>query len=237
MPVSLRESQRSPSRAIDSFRAVGAWLIFITVFGFSLPAESKSDTAPSPAKHLLQDFGLTKATESSKEPAILVVANFASGCSCSGGAVVDLARAIRGRSLKLVIIEPMAHERKEPMAHKITEPMAQTTQPTKPTTSSLPRLFERALEITKAQTQFDYVGSANSETFAKWKIAKTPEVLVFDQKGRLAYQGAITADPKGEEPPEAFLSPVLDDLEAGRPARWTKREAFGCALPFGPLAR
>jgi hypothetical protein len=68
-------------------------------------------------------------------------------------------------------------------------------------------------------------------------VAKTPEVLVFDRKGALVYQGAIAADPKGDEQPELFLSKVLDDIEAGRPSRWTKREAFGCALPFGPLAR
>jgi len=198
---------------------------------------SQNETSTTSATRILQDFGLKLTTDQNPESqnmastpssSILVVASFASGCSCSGGAVVDLAHAIRGRKLRLVILEPQA---------QVNRDTTSKSQGPSPQPSSMPRLFQRALEITKSQTEFEFVGSTNSASFAKWKIAKTPEVLVFDREGRLAYQGAITADPKGEEKPEAFLSQVLDDLESGRPARWTKREAFGCALPFGPLAR
>ena len=98
-------------------------------------------------------------------------------------------------------------------------------------------LVRKALDQTKARPEFAYLASSKESSFQKWNIAKTPEVLVFDQKGQLAYQGAIASDPKGDESPEPFLSHVLDDLEAQRSPRWTKREAFGCALPFGPLAR
>ncbi len=147
-------------------------------------------------------------------------AHLASECSCSGGAVVELGKAIRNRKLQLIVVEP-----------KNLESAASEKQ------SPLPRLVQKAMEITQGPVDFIYTSNSEARVFEKWRVAKTPEILVFDRKGALVYQGAIAADPKGDEQPELFLSKVLDDIEAGRPSRWTKHEAFGCALLFGPLAR
>jgi hypothetical protein len=66
----------------------------------------------------------------------------------------------------------------------------------------------------------------------------TPEAFVFDKQGKLRYRGRIDdryvdfgkARP---EPTQEDLRFALDDLEAGRPVKVTRRRGVGCFVEYG----
>lgn len=58
----------------------------------------------------------------------------------------------------------------------------------------------------------------------------TPEVFLFDSKGRLVYRGAIDNDRSGKNITENFLRDALDALLQGRQIAKTVTKAFGCTI-------
>jgi peroxiredoxin len=61
----------------------------------------------------------------------------------------------------------------------------------------------------------------------------TPHMYVIDQKGRLAYQGAIDNDPYGDKKsPMNYVDQALQELEAGKKVSVAETKAYGCSVKY-----
>lgn len=66
----------------------------------------------------------------------------------------------------------------------------------------------------------------------------TPHMFVIDEQGILVYAGAIdnSPDAEGESPTGGtlinYVDAAMEDLDAGRPVRTPKTEAYGCSVKY-----
>jgi peroxiredoxin len=61
----------------------------------------------------------------------------------------------------------------------------------------------------------------------------TPSFFIVDQKGRLAYQGAIDADGDASgKDTRSYVQAALDDLAAGRAVRTPATRPYGCEVTY-----
>ena len=95
---------------------------------------------------------------------------------------------------------------------------------------------------------------ANSEENGKWaktegvklvlddhdgKVGKaygartTPHMYVVDQKGNLAFKGAIDDDPYGEsKAPVNYIDQAVSELKAGKPVSKSDVKPYGCSVKY-----
>ncbi len=64
----------------------------------------------------------------------------------------------------------------------------------------------------------------------KLKVARVPTAVVLDGSGKRIYIGAIDNHKDSRLVKDSYLDEVLDSLAAGKPAKLSATEAFGCAL-------
>lgn len=68
---------------------------------------------------------------------------------------------------------------------------------------------------------------------------RTPTVMVVDDKGVLAYRGAVDNSPdgEGESAPDgklvSYVDQALSDLGAGRPVATSETRPYGCTVKYG----
>jgi peroxiredoxin len=61
----------------------------------------------------------------------------------------------------------------------------------------------------------------------------TPEVYLFDAKGKLVYKGAVDNDRSGENVTSNYLTDALDAMLAGKAVAKTSTNAVGCTIKRG----
>lgn len=81
--------------------------------------------------------------------------------------------------------------------------------------------------------RFPYVVDDTSNVARAFGATRTPEVFLFDAKGRLVYHGAVddnSQDAAAVE--EHWLRDALAAVEAGRPVAVASTKALGCSIKF-----
>jgi peroxiredoxin len=80
---------------------------------------------------------------------------------------------------------------------------------------------------------FPYVVDASSNVARAFGATRTPEVFLFDAKGKLAYHGAV--DDNAHEPDKVenrYLTTALDAVVAGKAVTTAETKALGCSIKF-----
>jgi peroxiredoxin len=80
---------------------------------------------------------------------------------------------------------------------------------------------------------FPYVVDASSGVARAFGATRTPEVFLFDAKGKLVYHGAV--DDNAHEPGKVqnrYLAAALDAVIAGKPVVTAETKALGCSIKF-----
>lgn len=81
--------------------------------------------------------------------------------------------------------------------------------------------------------KFPYAVDATNEVSRSLGATRTPEVFLFDAKGRLVYKGAV--DDNAEKPAEVkkpYLRAALDALLAGEEIATKETVALGCTIKW-----
>ena len=61
----------------------------------------------------------------------------------------------------------------------------------------------------------------------------TPHMYIIDQKGVLAYQGAIDDDPYGDKKaPVNYVDQALQELKSGKKVSVAETKAYGCSVKY-----
>lgn len=62
----------------------------------------------------------------------------------------------------------------------------------------------------------------------------TPHMFVIDREGRIAYQGAIDDDPRGDKKDQAvnYVDRALGSVLAGKPADPSETRPYGCSVKY-----
>ena len=94
----------------------------------------------------------------------------------------------------------------------------------------LPAMKERAKML---GLEFPYVVDASSDVARAFGASHTPEVFLFDRKGKLVYHGAV--DDNAREPEkvtERWLRDALVATAAGKPVAVKETKSMGCSIKF-----
>ena len=93
-----------------------------------------------------------------------------------------------------------------------------------------PAMQERAKSLGLA---FPYVVDASSDVARAFGATRTPEVFLFDRKGKLVYHGAV--DDNSREPEKVtsrWLRDALDATAAGKAVAIKETKSLGCTIKF-----
>ena len=85
----------------------------------------------------------------------------------------------------------------------------------------------------KFEIAYPYVVDASSSVARAFGATRTPEVFLFDAKGKLAYHGAV--DDNAHEPDKVqnrYLTEALDAVVAGKAVATAETKALGCSIKF-----
>jgi peroxiredoxin len=80
---------------------------------------------------------------------------------------------------------------------------------------------------------YPYVVDASSSVARAFGATRTPEVFLFDAKGKLVYHGAV--DDNAHEPEKVqnrYLTAALDAVVAGKVVATAETKALGCSIKF-----
>ena len=81
--------------------------------------------------------------------------------------------------------------------------------------------------------EFAYVMDASSDVARAFGATKTPEVFLFDRKGKLVYHGAIDDNAKAPEKVSArWLNDALVATAAGKAVAVKETKSLGCTIKF-----
>jgi len=80
-----------------------------------------------------------------------------------------------------------------------------------------------------AGMRFPYVVDETSNVARRFGATRTPEVFLFDRRGRLVYHGAV--DDNAHQP-DQVQQRHLDALVAGRPIANAQTRSIGCSIKF-----
>ena len=63
----------------------------------------------------------------------------------------------------------------------------------------------------------------------------TPHMFIIDKDGKIAYQGGIDNDPRGDKGSERvnYVAKALDELTAGKPVSEPETAHYGCGVHYG----
>lgn len=80
---------------------------------------------------------------------------------------------------------------------------------------------------------FPYVVDATSEVARAFGATRTPEVFLFDAKGKLVYHGAVDDSPSNPKAvDEPYLKNALNALVEGKAIPKAQTKALGCSIKF-----
>lgn len=91
-------------------------------------------------------------------------------------------------------------------------------------------MVKRAVEV---GYKFPYVVDATSEVARAFGASHTPEVFLFDAKGKLAYHGAV--DDNAQHPEEVkarHLADAVTAVSTGKRVKNANTKALGCGIKF-----
>jgi len=94
----------------------------------------------------------------------------------------------------------------------------------------MPAMQERAKSL---GLEFPYVMDASSDVARAFGATRTPEVFLFDAKGKLAYHGAV--DDNAHKPAEVttrWLSDALSATAGGKAVAVKETKSLGCTIKF-----
>lgn len=67
----------------------------------------------------------------------------------------------------------------------------------------------------------------------KYGVTRTPELVIIDKAGNIAYHGAIDDDPRGNKPDATnYVKNALDEVLAGKAVSVPKTEPYGCTIKW-----
>lgn len=85
----------------------------------------------------------------------------------------------------------------------------------------------------EAGMRFAYVVDETSNVARAFGATRTPEVFLFDARGRLAYHGAIDDNPhQAEQVQQHYLRDALTAVVAGRAPATPTTRSIGCTIKF-----
>ena len=85
--------------------------------------------------------------------------------------------------------------------------------------------------------QFPYVVDATSDVARAFGAARTPEVFLFDAKGKLVYHGAIDDNAQHPEQVKArYLTDAVAAVAAGKKVKTAETKALGCGIKMRAVA-
>ncbi len=95
-------------------------------------------------------------------------------------------------------------------------------------------MVTRAKEVGYA---FPYVVDATSDVARAFGAARTPEVFLFDAKGKLVYHGAIDDNAQHPEQVKArYLTDAVAAVAAGKKVKTAETKALGCGIKMRTAA-
>ena len=86
-----------------------------------------------------------------------------------------------------------------------------------------------------ANMQIPYVIDETSNVARAFGATVTPEVFLFDRRGKLAYHGAV--DDNRKEPDKVqnhYLKEALDAVVSGKPPALPETKSLGCSIKYRP---
>ena len=124
--------------------------------------------------------------------------------------VASIGNAYRGRGFGVIVINP--------------------NDPARVAEDSFDEMVTRAKTLSYG---FPYVVDPESQVARAFGASRTPEVFLFNAKGKLAYHGAIDDNASDANAVEAaYLKDALNALLAGKDISISETKALGCSIKF-----
>ncbi len=87
--------------------------------------------------------------------------------------------------------------------------------------------------VTRLNLPYAVLNDSDGSVGKRYGAARTPEMVVIDKDGNIAYHGAIDDDPKGEKSaPLNYVKQALDELLAGKPVSVPHTDPYGCSVKY-----
>jgi hypothetical protein len=81
--------------------------------------------------------------------------------------------------------------------------------------------------------KFPYVVDATSDVARAFGASRTPEVFLFDAKGKLVYHGAVDDNAKDESAVQSrWLNDAVEAVAAGKRVATSETKAMGCGIKY-----
>ena len=81
--------------------------------------------------------------------------------------------------------------------------------------------------------KFPYVVDATSDVARAFGASRTPEVFLFDAKGKLVYHGAVDDNAKDESAVQSrWLNDAVEAVAAGKNVAVRETKAMGCGIKY-----
>jgi cytochrome oxidase Cu insertion factor (SCO1/SenC/PrrC family) len=81
--------------------------------------------------------------------------------------------------------------------------------------------------------KFPYVVDATSDVARAFGASRTPEVFLFDAKGKLVYHGAVDDNAKDESAVQSrWLNDAVEAVAAGKTVAVRETKAMGCGIKY-----
>jgi thioredoxin-related protein len=77
---------------------------------------------------------------------------------------------------------------------------------------------------------WNYVIDNNSAMADAFGATRTPEIFLFDNKGKLAYHGAIDDNANSADAAVSYMKPAIENLAAGKKIEPEKTKSVGCTI-------
>ncbi len=85
--------------------------------------------------------------------------------------------------------------------------------------------------------QFPYVVDATSGVARAFGASRTPEVFLFDAKGKLVYHGALDDNAQhADQVTQRWLADAVTAVASGKPVKTAESKALGCGIKFRAVA-
>jgi peroxiredoxin len=81
-----------------------------------------------------------------------------------------------------------------------------------------------------------WIDDSSGEIGRAYGLRTTPHMIVIDQQGNLAYDGAIDDQPSAKGDPKAarnYVREAVDALLAGEPVPTAETKPYGCSVKYG----
>jgi len=80
--------------------------------------------------------------------------------------------------------------------------------------------------------KFPYVVDATSDLARAFGATHTPEIFLFDAKGKLVYHGAVDDNKDEKSVQRPWLMQAVSSVAAGKPVATAETKSFGCGIKF-----